>query len=109
MKNVNKVLLAASLAVTVMGVNRALANDAFLSPRAQANQIRTVPASTVGDPNLTADRASGNAKAAALAGDFRRLAGSNGDMNLVSGSYAGAASKNPAHTMPMNVLVAPLK
>jgi hypothetical protein len=95
MKNLNKILLAATVAVAFTSVNRALAGEAFLSPRAQANQIRTVTGSSMGDPDLTKDRANGNAQAAALARDFRRVPGSNGDINHVGGNYAGAAAKNP--------------
>lgn len=43
MKNVNKIVMAAFVALAFTAANHAQADEPFLSPRAKANQIHHVP------------------------------------------------------------------
>jgi hypothetical protein len=74
-----KTLLAAAVIVTVFAaVNTVSAGEPLLSPRAQANQIKTVPGTT---PDLL-DRSvkAGSPKGIALAESFRKVPGTTQDM-----------------------------
>ena len=63
----NKILLAATVAVAFTAANRAQAGEPLLSPRAQSNQTRMVSGMTANDVNLATNRPAGNAKAWAQA------------------------------------------
>jgi hypothetical protein len=65
MKNLNKILTVAVVLSAFATASQATADEAFLSPRAKANQPHYAPAgsSSVNDPDLVKDHPAGNAKA----------------------------------------------
>jgi len=74
-----KTLLAAAMTVTLFAaVNAVSAGEPFLSPRAQANQIKAVPGTT---PDML-DRSvkAGSPKGIALAESSRKVTGTTRDM-----------------------------
>jgi hypothetical protein len=64
MKNINKILMVAAIAVAGASANSAKADDSLLSPRAKGNQPLIVSiASRANGANLAMNRPDGNAKA----------------------------------------------
>lgn len=93
MKIISTLLLVGAVTLGFTVANSAKA-DAFLSPRAQANQI-TVAAGGAKDARYV----SGSYAGAALKSQTLPNAVATTSVkqpNLVSGNYAGAAGKNPA-------------
>ena len=112
MKSMNKVLMAAVVAFALTTVNYAKADGALLSPRAQGNQIHIVAGSSVGDPDLLANRQYGSASAR---GSFRsaiKAPGTN-TTDLARGPRPTMSPKDPRFAQALRemreVQVAPLK
>ena len=112
MKSVNKVLLAAVVAVTLTTVNYAKADGAFLSPRAQENQIHIVAGSSANNPNLLTNRPTGNVRGWASARSLVTTPGVN-TTDLVSGPRPTMSPKDPRYAQALQELrevqIAPLK
>jgi hypothetical protein len=112
MKNMDKVLLAAVVAVALTTINYAKAGGALLSPRAQGNQIYTVTGSSAGDPDLLANRPAGNASAWALARSSQKAPGMD-TTDLAHGPRPAMSPKDPRYAQALRemreVQIAPLK
>ena len=97
----------------------AQASDILLSPRGQAEANSQLKASTPSnnDPNLITNRPAGNAKAWELAQSFKKVPGTNNDINLAGASRPSLSPKNPGFEAAWranavrnySVQVAPLK
>jgi hypothetical protein len=112
MKNTNKVLMAAIVAVALTTVNYAKADGAFLSPRAQGNQTHVVASSSVNDPDLLANRPTGNVRGWASAQSLVKASGMD-TTDLVSGPRPTMSPKDPRYAQAVQELrevqIAPLK
>jgi hypothetical protein len=93
MKTINTLLLAGALATSLSLATQARA-AAFLSPRAQENQIKYVTGADTSPNLVSANYLGAGAKAASL--QLATVSG-NAETNpsLVSGDYQGAAAKSP--------------
>lgn len=114
MKALNHLLVTTA---AVAALNSALATRAdgpLLSPRASVNQIFLV-AGSANDPDLLQDRPIGNARAWALAQDFRTVAGAGSNIDLVHGPTPLLSPKDPRYEQVAKALgqsqyqIAPLK
>ena len=92
MKAITTLLLAAAFSVTLIGT--AKADEAFLSPRAQANQIARV-SGTNNDRNLVSGWYAGAAYKAFNTAPSMVASGPVADVNLAGANYLGAAAKSP--------------
>jgi hypothetical protein len=112
MKNVNKVLMAAVVAVALTTVNYAKADGALLSPRAQGNQIHIVAGSSVNDPDLLANRPVGNARAWSSALSLTKTSETN-TTDLAHGPKPTMSPRDPRYAQAVQELrevqIAPLK
>jgi len=114
MKNLNRVLAAAVVAVTFTTASRATANEPFLSPRAKANQVHFAPSgSSINDPDLVKDRPFGNAKAWAQTHRATTVHGTESTVDLVHGPRPTMSPKDPRYEQEARRLrelqVAPIK
>lgn len=116
MKNLNLILMAAVAATAFTSVNRAQADEPFLSPRAKANQIHYAPSgSSINDPDLVKDRPAGNAKAWAQKHRATTFPGTESTVDLVHGPRPTMSPKDPRYEQAARKLreaqyqVAPLK
>jgi len=85
MKKLNYLLVAAAAVATVTTTFSARAGEPLLSPRAQSNQTRTVPAGTsANDPDLIRDfqNRPGSPKSKQLADSVRTIPGSGPSIDL---------------------------
>ena len=96
MKTIHTLLLAGAVVTGLAMASQARA-DVFLSPRAQANQIRTVSGGEAGPNLVNANYLGAGQKAADLLPAV--TSGSTASPSLVSGNYLGAAAKNPARDL----------
>jgi hypothetical protein len=97
MKTLNTLLFACALTVGFTLTHQATA-DVFLSPRAQANQIKVVSGTGTSPTLVSADYLGAGAKAAALF-PVTVLGQGEASPNLVNADYLGAAAKNPAREL----------
>ena len=111
MKNMNKAIVAAAVAVVLTAVNYAKADEAYLSPRAQGNVIHVFDGVN-NDPDLLANRPIGNVKGWASAQSLVKTT----DMetaDLSHGPTPTMTPKNPNYAQAMlalrEVQIAPLK
>ena len=111
----NKILLAAAVAVAFIAVNRAQAAEPLLSPRAKANQIRVVRSTSASDVNLATNRPVGNAKAWALAQSLKKVPSSGDNIDLAHAPRPTMSPRDPRYETALrenatkNFQVAPLK
>jgi hypothetical protein len=112
MKNTNKVLMAAVVAVALSMVNYAKADGAFLSPRAQGNQIQIVAGSSVDASNPLTNRPTGNVRGSASARSLATTPGMD-TTDLASGPRPTMSPKDPRYAQALQELrevqIAPLK
>jgi hypothetical protein len=112
MKNMNRVLMAAVVAVALTTVNYAKADGAFLSPRAQGNQIHVVTGSSVNALNLLANRPIGNVRGWASARGLMKTPDMD-TTDLASGPRPTMSPKDPRYAQVLQELrevqIAPLK
>ena len=113
MKNMNKVLLAAVVAIAFTTANYAKADWALLSPRAQANQTHTVAGSSLNDPDLVANRiAVGSPKAIEQARSLAKVSGTD-PTDLAHDPTPTMSPKDPNYAQALRemreVQIAPLK
>lgn len=109
----NKILLAAAVAVAFTAVNRAQADEPLLSPRAKANQTRIVSGTAANDVNLATNRPTGNAKAWAQAQSLKKVPSTGQTVDLAHGPRPTLSPKDPRYEQEarrlQEVQIAPLK
>ena len=109
----NTLLLAAAAATLLTAVNTAKADEPFLSPRAKANQIRTVAGTT--EDKWDRSIKSGSPKGIAMAESLRRVPGTGTTVDLAHGPRPTLSPKDPRYEQAARELraahfqVAPLK
>ena len=96
MKTINTLILAGTIAVALTTTTKA--GEAFLSPRAKANQITRVSGVNT-DRNLVSGWYAGAAYKAFNTAPSMVASGAVPDVNLVSGNYLGAAAKDPTRDL----------
>jgi hypothetical protein len=94
MKTINTLLLAGAVAVSFTFASSARADEAFLSPRAKANQIKRVSGVNT-DRNLATGWYAGAAYKAFNTPHSMVASGAVPDVNLAGANYLGAAAKSP--------------
>ena len=114
MKKINKILMVVVVATAFTAVNRAQADEPFLSPRAKANQIRHAPSgSSINDPDLVKDRPAGNARAWAQTHRLQATPGAASTVDLAHGPRPTISPKDPRYEQEARRLrelqVAPIK
>jgi hypothetical protein len=106
-------LLAAAAATLLTAVNTARADEPFLSPRAKANQIRTVAGTT--EDKLDRSIKSGSPRGIAMAESLRRVPSTGPSVDLAHGLRPTFSPKDPRYEQVARELreaqfqVAPLK
>jgi len=113
MKNMNKIIVAAAVAVVLTTVNYAKADDqAYLSPRAQGNEIHAVAGLQNNDPDLAAIRPTGNARGAETAQSLMKTTDTD-TVDLAHGPTPTMTPRNPNYAQAVvamrEVQIAPLK
>ena len=87
--------LLASVAIVALGTALlAKASEPVLSPRAKSNQIRAVSGTSANQVNLAANRPIGNAKAWALAQDFRTVPSTGSSIDLARAQRPSLSPKD---------------
>lgn len=88
--------LLATVAVVALGLTvPAHAGEPLMSPRAKSNQIRIVPGTSAGQVNLATNRPIGNARAWALAQDFRKVPSTGSSIDLVHATRPRLSPRDP--------------
>jgi hypothetical protein len=114
----NNILLAIAVAAVFSVAASVNAGDILLSPKGQdqANSLRKAPATPVSDPDLLANRPTGNAKAWALAQSIQKAPVSHNDVDLATAPRPSLRPRDPgfdaawrANAVDAQVQVAPLK
>ena len=100
------------MAAALTTVNYAKADGAFLSPRAQGNQIHVVAGSPVNNPNLVTNRPAGNVRGWANARSLVKTPGMD-TTDLAHGPTPTMSPKDPRYAQALQELrevqIAPLK
>lgn len=115
MKYMNQFVIAATALMTFTVSQSARAAEPLLSPRAQSIQIRVVPGSSVGDPDLIKNRPLGSAKAWDVAQSQLKVPSTGRDIDLAHAPHPSLPAKDPRFDSALreNALrqlqVAPLK